>query len=69
MSKQISKKPNRGIWADLEEGEVYCPICAMVLQPINFYEVEHGIHLGYIHRHLNVEHFEEDIVALQVGIQ
>jgi hypothetical protein len=55
--------------ADLEYGEMYCPVCCMVLQPLNFREVEEGSHDGYLYRHLNVEHSSTDIQALRLGIQ
>ena len=55
--------------AELEYGEIYCPVCSMVLQPLNFREVQEGDHDGYLYRHLGVKHTDSDVEALIIGIQ
>jgi len=65
-----TQSPDHGkAWKNLDEGEMYCPICAMILQPINAYEVSENIHEGYIYKHKNIDHRREDLAALMLGIQ
>ena len=57
--EQILTEP----WAE------YCPVCQRVIIAENKDEVEAGEHDGYIFVHDDIEHSDEDIEALQRGIQ
>lgn len=47
----------------------YCPVCQRVIIAENKAEVEAGEHEGYIFVHDDTEHSDEEIEALQRGIQ
>ena len=46
----------------------YCPICQRFVPPENSKEVESGEHDGYLFVHDDVPHSEEDMEALENGI-
>lgn len=45
---------------------IYCPICAKLIEPENREEVEHD---GFLYVHDDVFHGDDDIVALENGVQ
>ena len=47
----------------------YCPVCGRDIEPCNVKEVESGEHSGYIFLHDDVIHTEDDLEALQAGVQ
>lgn len=52
----------------MKEYEKYCPICGKIIIASNIEEVESGEHDGYIFVHDDIDHSENDIVALSHGI-
>ena len=53
----------------LKNCEVYCPICARVIVAENIEEVESGEHDGYLFVHDDIVHDDDDIDALENGVQ
>lgn len=49
--------------------EIYCPICGRLIAPENKTEVESGEHDGFIYVHDAIDHGDDDIEALENGIQ
>ena len=47
----------------------YCPICSRWIAPINENEVEIGEHDGFIYVHDDIDHEDDDLEALENGIQ
>lgn len=47
----------------------YCPICSRWVAPINEKEVDAGEHDGFIYVHDDIDHEDEDLEALENGIQ
>jgi len=47
----------------------YCPICQRDIEPSNKEEVEQGLHDGYIYVHDDIVHTDDDIEALENGVQ
>lgn len=45
-------------------GEIYCPICGRYLVPVNPESKN-----GFVYVHDDIEHSDEDLVALEEGIQ
>ena len=52
-----------------KDGEKYCPICARVIVAENIEEVESGEHDGYLFVHNIIVHDDDDIDALENGVQ
>lgn len=50
-------------------GEIYCPICGRYIAPENKKEVDNGEHEGFIYVHDNTAHGDDDIAALENGVQ
>lgn len=48
---------------------IYCQICGRDIEPESAEEVELGKHGGYIYVHDDIEHSEEDLISLFIGIQ
>ena len=46
----------------------YCPICERDIVPDNILEVFSGEHEGFLFVHEDIEHSDEDIKALESGI-
>ena len=53
----------------MNDNGIYCPVCQRVLQPINTEEVESGEDEGFIYVHDDIEHSDDDIKALEIGVQ
>ena len=51
-----------------KEGEIYCPICGVIVAE-NIEEVESGEHDGYLFVHDDIVHDDDDIDALENGVQ
>ena len=49
--------------------DVYCPICARLIEPENRAEVESLEHEGFIYVHDDIAHGDDDISALENGVQ
>jgi hypothetical protein len=49
--------------------KIYCPICQRFISPDNQHEVETGEHEGFIYVHDDIAHGDEDIEALENGVQ
>ena len=49
--------------------EIYCPICRRGIMPNNVEEVRSGEHDGFLYVHDDVPHSDEDIEAIEKGIQ
>ncbi len=49
--------------------EKYCPICARVIVAENIEEVESGEHDSYLFVHDDIVHDDDDIDALENGVQ
>jgi hypothetical protein len=49
--------------------DVYCPICERFIRPENIAEVEFGEHEGFIYVHDDIAHGDDDIEALENGVQ
>lgn len=47
----------------------YCPVCARLIEPENTSEVEAGKHEGFIYVHDAITHGDDDIEALENGVQ
>ena len=47
----------------------YCPVCGRNITPSNIAEVESGEHDGLIYVHDDIDHSNEDLTALEVGVQ
>ena len=52
-----------------KEGEIYCPICQRVIIASNIEDVESGEHDGYLFVHDDIVHDDDDIDALENGVQ
>jgi uncharacterized Zn finger protein (UPF0148 family) len=50
------------------DGVMYCPICGHEIEASNKKEVENGEHASYIYIHDEIPHEDEDIEALENGI-
>ena len=50
------------------EGEMYCPVCGETLTAENIVEVKNKTHDGFIFIHKDVPHSEEEIAALEHGV-
>ena len=49
--------------------EIYCPICKRYITPENQEEVDSGEHEGFIYVHDDIAHGDDDIEALENGVQ
>lgn len=47
----------------------YCPICGRHLEPVNIWEFETGKADGLIYVHDDIPHGDDDIDALEQGVQ
>lgn len=57
-------------WASgLHDSQIYCPVCGRVLNAANADKVESGEHDSYVFVHDDIPHGNDDIDALEVGIQ
>ena len=52
-----------------KEGEIYCPICQRVIIASNIDDVENGNDDGYLFVHDDIVHDDDDIDALENGVQ
>lgn len=48
---------------------IYCPICGRDIEPDNEQEVLDGEESGFVYVHDDVIHTEEDLKALESGVQ
>ena len=48
---------------------IYCPICERYISPENQNEVDSGEHEGFIYVHADISHGDDDIEALENGVQ
>jgi len=46
----------------------YCPICQRTIIAANYIEVEDGVHDSYIFVHDDIVHDDDDVKALDSGI-
>ena len=54
----------------MSEYSRYCPLCARFIEPENIDEYESGEHDGLLYVHdADVTHTDEDLKALEVGVQ
>lgn len=51
------------------KGSLYCPVCGRTLTAINTDDVESGEASGYVFVHDEIPHSDEDMAALERGIQ
>jgi len=51
-----------------KEYEQYCPVCGRTIVASNIEEFESGDHEGYLFVHDDIVHEEDDLEALQAGI-
>jgi hypothetical protein len=49
--------------------DLYCPVCGRDITPSNIDEFESGEHDGLIYVHDEIDHGDEDLTALEVGVQ
>ena len=47
----------------------YCPACGRDITPMNIAEVESGEHDGFIYVHDDIDHSDDDLTALEMGVQ
>ena len=47
----------------------YCPVCGRDITPMNIAEVESGEHDSFIYVHDDIDHSDEDLTALEMGMQ
>jgi len=52
----------------MDNNNIYCPVCARFLEPQNSDEVKSGLHDGLIYVHDDVKHEDNDIQALENGV-
>jgi len=48
---------------------IYCPVCGRTIYASNFWEVAAGEHDGYLFVHDEVPHTDDDLKALEWGVQ
>ena len=53
----------------MSEHAQYCPVCGRWIEPENADEALNGEHDGFIFVHDDINHSEDDLDALFVGIQ
>jgi len=49
--------------------EIYCPVCGRWLSATNAWDVLSGFADGYVFVHDNIPHSDEDLEALERGVQ
>ena len=52
-----------------KDSEKYCPICGRTIVAVNIEDVESGEHDGYLFVHDDIVHDDDDIDALENGVQ
>ena len=53
---------------DFAPGVIYCPVCGKILEATNFAEVMYKEHENFIYVHDNVPHSDNDLKALEKGV-
>ncbi|MCK2149505.1 hypothetical protein MYE70_10550 [Marinobacter alexandrii] len=48
---------------------IYCPVCGRVIYASNEYQVWTGEHDGYLFIHDEIPHSDDDMQALERGVQ
>ena len=48
---------------------IYCPMCGRMIYASNFWEVAAGEHDGYVLIHDDIPHSDDDLKALERGVQ
>lgn len=48
---------------------IYCPVCGRMIYASNFWEVAIGEHDGYVFVYDDIAHTDDDLKALERGVQ
>ena len=52
-----------------DDSSIYCPVCGRTIIASNLEEVNSGEHDGYLFVHDDIAHTDDDLKALERGVQ
>lgn len=55
--------------SSVPNADKYCPVCSRTIRPSNLQEVADGDHDGFIYVHDDIPHDDDDLSALNRGMQ